>query len=84
MARCVLRKVRLDNMYLGISHTEEAGYSDILENGQHTVTASKWLILCHFNQLNFTKDREIWTSEKCHCNQMALYCVTVTSVTVIN
>ena len=40
-------------------------------------------MLCHSNQLNFTIDWEIGTSEKCHCNQMAPYCVTVTGVTVI-
>ena len=47
-----------------------------------SVAVSEWLILCHCKQLNFTLRLEIGKSEKCHCNQMALYCVTVTSVTV--
>ena len=49
-----------------------------------SVTVSKCFKLCHCNQNNFTIDWEIWTSEKCHCNQMALYSVTVTGVTVTN
>ena len=47
-----------------------------------SVTVREWLILCHCKQLNFTIRLEIGKSEKCHCSQMALYCVTVTSVTV--
>ena len=47
-----------------------------------SVTISKCLILCHCKQLEFTIRLEIGKSEKCDCNQMALYCVTVTSVTV--
>ena len=42
-----------------------------------SVTVREWLILCHCKQLNFTIRLEIGKSEKCHCNQMALYCVTV-------
>ena len=49
-----------------------------------SVTVREWLILCHCNQLNFTPRLEMGKSEKCHCNQMALYCVTVTSVIVSN
>ena len=49
-----------------------------------SVTVRERLILCHCKQLNFTTRLEIGKSEKCHCNQMALYCVTVTSVTVSN
>ena len=39
----------------------------------YCVTASK--------PLHFIK-KPIWKSEKCYCNQKALYCVTVTGVTV--
>ena len=38
--------------------------------------------LKHCNQLNFTIDCEIVTLEKCHCNRMGLYRVTLTGVTV--
>ena len=34
--------------------TEEVGYSDPLGNYPISVTVSKWLLLCHCNQLNFT------------------------------
>ena len=42
-----------------------------------SVTVREWLILCHCKQLNFTIKLEIGKSEQCHCNQMALYYVTV-------
>ena len=44
-----------------------------------SVTGREWLILCHCKQLNFTIRLEIGKSEKCHLNQMALYCVTVSN-----
>ena len=47
-----------------------------------SVTVSKWHLLCHCNHLNFPIYWEFGTSEKCHCNQIALYSVTVTGVTV--
>ena len=37
---------------------------------------------CHCNQTCFTIKQSIGKSEKCHCKQKALYCLTVTSVTV--
>ena len=40
------------------------------------------LVLCHCHQLNFTTRLEIEKLEKFLCNQMALYCVTLTGVTV--
>ena len=49
-----------------------------------TVTPSGMAKKCHCKQLNFTIRLEIGKSQECHCNQMALYCVTVTSVTVSN
>ena len=67
-----------------LEYTAEVCYNDTLGNGQKSVTVSEWLILCHCKHLNFTIRLEIGKSEKCHCNQMALYCVTVTSVTVSN
>ena len=49
-----------------------------------SVTVREWLLQCHCKQLNFTIRLEIGKSEKCHCIQLALYCVPVTSVTVSN
>ena len=67
-----------------VIHVQQKSVTVTPSGNRKSVTVREWLILCHCNQLNFTKDWEIGKSEKCHCKQMALYCVTVTSVNVSN